>query len=58
MKINRYSRYKMIEKKNVIIKIIYTYNFKDHKTLIKESSFFCLEKKTFNEETQKQINCY
>ena len=42
MKINRYFRYKMIEKieKNVVVRIIYTYNFKNYKILIKESFFF------------------
>ena len=42
MNVNRYSRYEIIEeKKNVIVRIIYTYNFKNYKTLIKErSSFF------------------
>ena len=37
MKINRYSCYKIIEKKNVAVKIIYTYNFKNYKILTKES---------------------
>ena len=42
MNINRYPRYKMIEekKKNVVVRIIHIYNFKDHKILIKERSFY------------------
>ena len=56
MKINRYSRYKIIEKK-IVMRIIYTYDFKDYKTLT-EKSFFFFKNKIFNEETQKQINYY
>ena len=56
MNVNRYSRYEMIEKKrkNVIVGIIHTYDFKDYKILTEERfSFFSKIKPSIKKRKNK-----